>query len=361
MTRRIHGGDLKKVQKKLGLAEGQLIDFSANINPLGPPAGVLEEIKSSLLDIVNYPDPQCRELKEALARHYPLGPWSLIMGNGASELIFILAKVLGPRDVLIPAPTFIEYQFAAESAGARVSFLQLPHSRDFSLPRQETLDRLSKVDLLFLCNPNNPTGTLWEREELEMVIQAAGEKGTFVVVDEAFMDFLPREDKYSLLYSRKSFGNLFILRSLTKFFAIPGLRLGWGVGPAGIIKKMELAKDPWNVNILAQVAGKAALTDSAYITDTRRLVNREKEFLYHGLREIPWLKPYPPSVNYIFIQVLKEETDSALVREDMVSRGILVRDCGNYPGLDNRFIRVAVRSRQENQQLLSALRACLEQ
>ncbi len=363
MTQRIHGGDVAKIQKSLGFKKGELIDFSANINPLGPSSLVMEELKNSLEEIVNYPDPRCTELREAVADNYPVEDSSLIFGNGASELIFILMKVLNPSRVLIPAPTFIEYQYGAQSVNSQVTFLNLPHERSFSLPLEELLEELSRVDLVFLCNPNNPTGTLWKKEEIKNIIERAGAKGVWMVLDEAFMDFLEEEDKYSLLKEVKEspFQKLFVLRSMTKFFAIPGLRLGWGAGPGEIIKKMEMAKDPWNVNILAQAAGKKALEDKTYITKTRELIKKEKGFLYEELGKIEGLKPYWPGANYVFVELERNFPDSGLLRERLSRNGILIRDCASYPNLNSRFFRTAVRCRRENNLLIKALKEVLGQ
>ncbi|RQD78646.1 MAG: threonine-phosphate decarboxylase, partial [Candidatus Syntrophonatronum acetioxidans] len=345
MTQRIHGGDVAKVQKSLGFKKGELIDFSANINPLGPSPRVMEELRKNLEEIINYPDPRCTELREAVLDYYPVEDSSLIFGNGASELIFILMKVLKPSRVLIPAPTFIEYQYGAESVNSQVQFLNLPHENSYSLPVEELLGELSRVDLVFLCNPNNPTGTLWEKEEIKNIVERAGEKGAWVVLDEAFMDFLEKEDNYSLLRDFKScrYQNLFILRSMTKFFAIPGLRLGWGVGPPKIIERMERAKDPWNVNILAQMAGKRALEDKHYILKTRQLIKKEKKFLFEELEKIKGLKPYWPGANYVFVELERTGPDSGVLRDRLSRKGFLIRDCASYPNLSSRFFRAAVR------------------
>ncbi len=361
MTKRIHGGDVEKVGKTLGLIKGELIDFSANINPLGPSSKAVEKLKESLGEIINYPDPECCELREALKNIYPINNENLIFGNGASELIFILMKVLHPRNVLIPAPTFIEYQFAAMSVGSEVQFLNLNKEDEFSFPLGQLEKLAVKNDVLFLCNPNNPTGTLWNREQVREIVDIAQSNNLFVVLDEAFMDFLEEEEKYSFLFEKEYLNKVFILRSMTKFFAIPGLRLGWGVGPKEIIEKMNLAKDPWNVNCLAQTAGIESLLDEGYIKKSRQYVDREKEYLYQELKKIKGLKPYFPSVNYIFLQLTQKNLTSGGLREALSQRGVLIRDCSNYPNLDSSFIRVAVRKREENRKLVRALQEVISQ
>ena len=355
MTKRIHGGDAVKVGKKLGFSEGDLIDFSANINPLGSSSKAVEKIKEHLWEIIHYPDPECTELRGALKNIYPIKDENLIFGNGASELIFILMKVLHPRKVLIPAPTFIEYQFAAQSVGSEVYFLNLNIHEDFSFPLKDLEEMAESHDVLFLCNPNNPTGTLLNREQVRRIVDIARKKNLFMVLDEAFMDFLMQEHAYSFLFEEEALNNVFVLRSMTKFFAIPGLRLGWGVGPAEIIRKMHLAKDPWNVNTLAQVAGKESLLDENYIDKTRQYIDKEKAVFYQKLSTIKGLKPYLPSVNYIFVQLTGNNLTSRGLREALSRKGFLIRDCSNYPNLDSRFIRIAVRKREENQKLIQAL------
>ncbi len=360
MTKRIHGGDAVKVGSKLGFKKGGLIDFSANINPLGPSNKAVKKIKESIGEIIHYPDPECHELREALKSIYPIKDDNLIFGNGASELIFILMKVLNPGKVLIPAPTFIEYQFAAESVGSQVLFLNMDHQKDFSIPLENLAKMAESCDVLFLCNPNNPTGTLLNRAQVKEIAEISREKNLYLVLDEAFMDFLIQEEEYSFLFEEDALHNTFILRSMTKFFAIPGLRLGWGSGPAEIIEKMHLSKDPWNVNSLAQAAGKESLLDENYIQQTREYISQEKRYLYQELLRLKEVKPYFPSVNYIFVELKDRNITSGWLREVLSQKGALIRDCSNYPNLDSRFIRIAVRKREENEKFIEILKEVFE-
>ncbi|ADG82172.1 threonine-phosphate decarboxylase CobD [Thermincola potens] len=351
----VHGGNLRAAAEQYGIAISDLIDFSANINPLGPSTKALEAIRNSLDRVAHYPDPDCLELRRALSEYIRLPLENIIMGNGAVELIFILMHVLKPQAVLIPAPTFGEYEAAAISAGCQIKSLPLNREENFLLNVDQVVNTLKNVDAVFICNPNNPTGQLTGRAELEYIIREARKKNVWVIVDEAFIDFLAEKTLYSVMDLVKRYENLFILYSLTKFHALPGLRLGAGLGNRSLVSKMMSHKDPWNVNVLAQIAGVASLKDEKYMQDTVNMVQKEKLYLYEQLKKIAGLHPYPPSANYVFVDVSKTGRTSTEITEMMGKKGILVRDCSSYKNLGCGYIRVAVRKRDDNNMLLQAL------
>ncbi len=333
----------------------EFLDFSANINPLGPPQGVFQAIRDNLAQIVHYPEPEGRGLKELLGRRLGIGTENLILGNGAVELIYLLAQALKPAKALIPAPTFSEYGAALECQGAqiRISYLQ----QDFRLD-PDALE-LAGCDLLVLCNPNNPTGYFLPEADFRAILDRARQERAFVVVDESFMDFLPPSRQWRAFRYLAEYDRLFVLYSLTKFFAIPGLRLGCGIGSTGLVRELVSRKDPWNVNSLALAAGEAALREPEYEERSRRLIDEEREFLSRELGRLPGLKPYPAAANFLLVQ-----NSGAIRGRDLVHRlgvkGILVRDCGNFPGLGERYFRVAVKDRKSNTRLLQALAQVLK-
>ncbi|HBC92133.1 MAG TPA: threonine-phosphate decarboxylase [Pelotomaculum sp.] len=355
-----HGGNLNKDARKYGLQVKDITDFSANINPLGPSRKALSAISKNLDLISAYPDPDCTELKSELAKYLGIKEERLLMGNGAAELVYLLVRVLRCRKALIPVPTFCEYALAVLSQGGEVLELPLPEENGFRLPVDEIIASLPDADLLFLCNPNNPTGRLTSRKTILTILEKACLHRVMVVIDEAFMDFVPRREFFSVVKMAGQQPNLAVLYSMTKFFGIPGLRLGAIAGPGELLSRMNAARDPWNVNVLAQVAGAAGLTDYQYMRDTCRIVNCEKKFLFGQLASLPGVHPLPAAANFILADVAGSGFTSFELTELLGRQGILVRECSDFNGLAGRFLRLAVKTRPENEKLLLALKAILQ-
>ncbi len=256
-----------------------------------------------------------------------------------------------PKTVLMHAPTFSEYERAARCVKSKIHFLKLKEEEGFGL----NLPRLAKVDITFLCNPNNPTGNLI-LENHRRVEQLAQK---LVVVDEAFMDFLPDQKNYTLISKAIKSKKIIVLRTLTKFFALPGLRIGYLITHKNLIAKLKQNLPPWNTNALAQKATELILNDKDYIKKTYKLIEKEKEFLYGQLAKIEALKPYPTVTNFILIKIEKTGLTSKSLRGLLIKKGILIRDCSNFRNLNKKYIRIAVRSHKENLKLLYALKEVL--
>ncbi len=348
-----HGGNIRAAAQKYDLDPAEIIDFSANINFLGPPESVLEVIKKNLAGIENYPDPDSTRLKSILAEQTGQRVDNLIVGNGAVELIYLVAKVLQPEDALVLAPTFSEYRSALESSGAVVEEFVLAREEKFELNLAELLPSLAEVDLFCLCNPNNPTAKFLSRCQVKEIIDYAQQHDTYLLIDEAFVDFL--EADITVIDLITEYDNLFVLRSLTKFFAIPGLRLGYGAANDELIQQLKASHDPWNVNYLAQLAGQVGLQDKEYIVRSQAAIAREREFLYQKLSEWVQLEVYYPTANYIFVDVTASNFTATSLVEELAQYGILIRNCNTYSNLGEDFVRIAVKSRTDNLQLLSRL------
>jgi len=282
------------------------------------------------------------------------------LGNGAVELIYLLVKLLKPKKVLIPAPTFCEYEIAVNTNGGQVVDLNLSRTENFNLNLDNTIKMLDEVDMVILCNPNNPTGQLIKKENLLTILRESKKRGIFILLDEAFMDFVEGSEEYSLLSELRKWDNLFILYSLTKFFAIPGLRLGAGLANEELVNKLNFIKDPWNVNCFAQLAGIVSLQDKKYIKDSKTFILKEKDFLYNELKKVNNIYPYKPSVNYIFIDVSKTGYSSKQLQQKIAAQGILVRDCSSYKNLGDQFIRVAVKGREQNIKLVEGFKKAMK-
>lgn len=353
-----HGGNVARAAREYGLSERSIIDFSASINPLGPSPGVYRAITEELWKIRNYPDTDCGDLPAMLADYLGVGRENLLLGNGGAEIIYILPRAIKIDSALVLAPTFSEYARAVKAAGGKVQYKVLGRAGgDF--PADEVAGYLPGCDAVFLCNPNNPTGRLFSCSDLVTLLGAAEKAGAFVIVDEAFMDFVPGRENVSLMPLACSRPGLVVLYSMTKFFGIPGLRLGAAVAEPGLIGRLKKMKDPWSVNTLAVAAGEAALRDRAHMAATLKTVREEREYLFAALSEIPGLTPFPSEANFLLADISGTGMESHQLVEKMAAMGILIRNCANFYGLDTRFVRVAVRTRAENESLVRALKSLI--
>lgn len=359
MTRPIHGGNIRKVQDKYGLDKSTILDFSANINPFGPLQGVKEVIKKSIDTLLNYPDPDCLELRQAIAAYWQIDPDNILVGNGSTELIHLVARFLAPKQAIIPIPAFAEYEDAVRLAGGRCLFVKARSDKDFSWPMETILDRLEQADILFLCTPNSPTGYLIPEADIYNIIHACKKHKIVLVIDETFLDFVDGGEQRSFVNLAARASNIIVLRSFTKLYALPGLRLGYLVGGKTLVRKLSRMQPPWMVNTLAQIAGIDALKDTTYRTQTVARLNLEKERLLSELAKISGLLPYPSAANFILCRITTRGIDSMTLTDKTAQKGVLIRDCSAYRGLSDRFIRLAVRTREENARLISSLREVL--
>jgi len=353
-----HGGNVREFTEKYNLSLDEIIDFSANTNPLGVPPSVKKIIINNLNWISYYPDPECKELKKEISRYLGINYDNIIIGNGSIELIYLIAHSLIPKKVLLLIPAFSEYKKALININneCRLQFLKLKEEENFKPDIKLIKQAIEEVNLCFLANPNNPTGTLIPKEELLPLIDKASKKHTTIVLDEAFIEF---KEKESLVKEAISSDYLFILRSFTKFFGLAGLRVGYGISNKKIIERLDQTKEPWTVNTLAQLAAKEILRDTEYINKTHQWINKERNFLFEHLLKIKGLKPYPSQANFILIKIEKGPSSTKL-QEQLAKKGIIIRDCANFRGLNNKFIRVAVKTRYENIKLIKILKEILK-
>ncbi|MDA8442191.1 MAG: threonine-phosphate decarboxylase CobD [Peptococcaceae bacterium] len=346
----IHGGNLRAAAELYGTQE--FLDFSANINPLGPPQGVFDAIARHTPAIIQYPDPSGHELKLRLSATLGVEPARLLLGNGAVELIYVLAQALRPRRCLLPLPTFSEYARALSAAGSELVYCYLRPDNGFALD-PEMLE-VEGCDLIVVCNPNNPTGTYLSETVFQQILQLARQQDAYLVVDASFVDFVEPALRWSIAKYLPSYAKLLVLYYLTKFYAIPGLRLGCGMGEPALLARLNECKDPWSVNSLALAAGVAALADLTYPAQTVQLIRQERDFLHAGLQLLPGLQVLPGTANFLLVHNAGPVWGNELVRA-LGLQGILVRECSNFPGLDGHYFRVAVRQHRDNLRLLAAL------
>lgn len=343
-----HGGNIYQGRKKW-------LDFSANINPLGLARSVRQAIENHIDGVIHYPDPDGTALKDAISAFYGVPTDAILLGNGAAELLYTYFHARPGQRVAVPAPTFSEYERAALAGKGTVCHIRTRCDDGFAVPWQEFTDALGEMDIVIFTNPNNPTGRLIPQAALLQLIHQAREHGTMILVDESFLDFREDREAYTVMPYVKDYENLMVLQSLTKFFALPGLRLGFAVMAPALRHELEGHKDVWNVNVLAQYAGVAALLDTAYQAQSRRYVAQEKEYLQQSLQALGQLTVYNPSVNFMLLHLDNPWGTGSEVQDGLRHQGILVRNCANYVGLDDSYIRIAVRRHDENERLLQAL------
>lgn len=353
-----HGGDITTAEDEFGLPEGGFLDFSSNMNPLGPPDIIGELVASHWKDLARYPDPAVRELRTNLSQRYDIEPDSILVGNGAAELIDLAVRVIRPNRTGIARPSFTEYEEAVRKTGNTCLNIPLYAECGFSPQEQDVRAAAKQADLLVLGHPNNPTGQLLDPQ----LIHTLSQDGVPILLDEAFMDFVPDEPSFSLLKLASRTPHLHVLRSMTKFYAIPGIRLGFIVSHPDSIRKLREQQVTWSVNSFAQRIGSAVLDEYEYERRTRQWLAVEKPWLTASLSEIG-MQVYPGSVNYILFALPQNIKPIRVqqVQRMMGRRGILIRDASLFEGLDDRYVRVAVRLREDNERLVAELARVVRQ
>ena len=376
-----HGGNIYKVFREKNIKE--ILDYSSNINPYGIPESLKSRIIENLEILERYPDPDYVELREKLANLNNVNLSDIILGNGATEIIFLFMKVINPKKILIVSPTFGEYERAVKAVGTsrnsidlscsddnknienkeiEIEYFELKESDDFKLNIGNLKNQLEKkYDLLIICNPNNPTGKFLKLAQTEEILKECNKYDTKLFIDEAFIEFLADGMKESIINTEENKKNLFVTRAFTKFFAIPGLRLGYGMYfDKELEQKISEKKEPWSVNNIAELAGLTVLDDTEYIEKTLKWITKEKIYMYEKLNEISEIKVYETEVNFITGKIdeklFSEGLNVKVLREKMLEQGILIRDASNFKFLDERFFRLAIKDRESNDRVIEAMK-----
>jgi threonine-phosphate decarboxylase len=376
-----HGGNIYKVFREKNIKE--ILDYSSNINPYGIPESLKKRITENLEVLERYPDPDYVELRQKLANLNKVNLSDIVLGNGATEIIFLFMKVINPKKILIVSPTFGEYERAVkateiprdivslscsgdnkniENKEIEIEYFELKESDDFKLNIGNLKNELeNKYDLLIICNPNNPTGKFLKLAQTEEILKECNKYDTKLFIDEAFIEFLADGMKESIINTEENKKNLFVTRAFTKFFAIPGLRLGYGMYfDKELEKKISEKKEPWSVNNFAEMAGLTVLDDAEYIEKTLKWIAEEKIYMYEKLNKISGMKVYETEVNFITGKIdeklFSEGVNVKILREKMFEQGILIRDASNFKFLDERFFRLAIKDRASNERVIEAMK-----
>jgi len=359
LTPYTHGGNVWQVAEKYGIPLEQIIDFSISTNPLGAPEKAVEAIRSHLHLINHYPDQNPEWLLETLAESVGVESSNVIVGNGSTELIYLFSEVfLGDdHEAVIPVPSFSEYKAAIERFGGNIVFVQCSSANNFRLKLEELEEAVTgHTRIIFFCNPNSPTGCLYEKRDVLRVVEFASEHDVLVFLDEDYIDFVEDDHKFSLAAHVNDYSNLFVLRSLTKFFGLAGVRIGFGVGSPELLKFLRNIRMPWSVNSLAMYAAAEAVKDREFVKRSRALLEKSRSELREMLNSLGWLKVYPSETNFLLIEILRKDLTSTRLAEALAKKGILIRDCRDFDGLDDRFFRVAVRMPEQNRKLVEQLK-----
>jgi len=353
-----HGGNIWRVSEKYHIPVEEVIDFSVSINPLGTSRKVMKSICDHVHLISNYPSPNAEPLNQKLAKYVGAESNNIIIGNGTTELIHTFTDVFlekGKKTVM-PAPTFGEYKVATLKNGGQPVFLKCSYETSFLIDLAKFADLLSgDTKIAFLCNPNSPTGTLLSKEAVISFVRLAAQKNVLVFLDEAYNEFVEDGKRYSMVDCVNHFDNLFVLRALTKFFGLAGLRIGFGVACPEMIELLKKAQVPWSVNSLAIFAADEVVEDSDFIDKSKAFTLRSKTQLWRLLQEIPWLKVYSSEANFFLCKINTPGLTSTLLKEMLERKGLLIRDCSNFEGLNDKFFRVAVKRPPENKKLIECL------
>lgn len=356
-----HGSDLEKIEQVFGIKKEDIVSFSANVNPLGI-SGKLREVLSQHLDaITKYPDREYTKLRKCIAAYTGAQMENIIMGNGSTELISLFIQTNHPKKAMILGPTYSEYERDINLGGGSCLYYPLKEQNDFHLDVDDLCSNLhDDLDLLVLCNPNNPTSTAITRKEMRQILDTCLQHGIFVMVDETYVEFAPDEKNITSVKLTNYYTNLIILRGTSKFFASPGLRLGYAItGNRDVSKEINTRKDPWTINSLAEIAGQIMFQDEDYIRATKELIFSERERIFRKLSSWNTVKVYPPQANFMLMKILDENVDADILFDHCIRKGLMIRNCSTFPFLDSQYARFCFMNPEDNNRLLEAFREVL--
>lgn len=352
-----HGSDLEKIEAIYGIKKEEIVSFSANVNPLGVSPMLRTALSEQIDAITTYPDREYTSLRKCIATYCDTDYENVIVGNGSTELISLFIQIEHPKKALVIGPTYSEYEREIALGGGTTLYYPLKEIDDFKLNVEEFVTHLNEnIDLLVICNPNNPTSSCITRKDMRRILDVCKEYDIYVMVDETYVEFAENMKDIDSVPLTNYYNNIVILRGTSKFFAAPGLRLGYAItGNKDLIKEINTKKNPWTINSLAVVAGETMFSDASYIEATKALISSERKRLFDLFNASPDFKAYMPSGNFMLLRILNDD----LTAEDLFDRAILekmmIRDCSTFPFLDNKYIRFCFMSKEDNDRLVECL------
>lgn len=352
-----HGSDLEKIELVYGIKKEDITSFSANVNPLGISPKLRRGLAERIDAITGYPDRDYVSLRKCIASYVGTDMEQIVVGNGSTELISLFIQLTHPKKAFILGPTYSEYEREISLGGGSSHYYRLDEATDFQLNIESLKAELSaEFDLLVICNPNNPTSSAISNSDMRKILDICKQRDILCMVDETYVEFTENIKSITSVSLTSYYNNLIILRGISKFFAAPGLRLGYAVcGNMDLLKEVNKRKNPWTINTLAAIAGEIMFTDEDYIKKTRDLIAEERTRVFKKLSTCQNIKVYPPAANFVLVKILKEEITASLLFDASIRKGLMIRDCSTFPFLDQKFIRFCFMSPEKNTELLEVL------
>ncbi len=352
-----HGSDLEKIEQVYHIPKKDIISFAANVNPLGVSFRLRETLANHIDAITSYPEREYTSLRKAIGQYVNAPIEHILVGNGSTELISLFIQLRKPKKALIIGPTYSEYEREVFLGGGRCHYFPLKEEDNFILNLSGLFSELgADIDLLVICNPNNPTSSHIKRSDMRKILDVCKQKDIFLMVDETYVEFADDMEQITSISLTNYYNNIIILRGISKFFAAPGLRLGYAVcGNRELLREINQKKNPWTINSLASIAGEIMFSDEEYKKETRQLIGTERKRICERLSACPDLKVYPASANFVLLKILKENIHSEDLFEAAIEKGYMIRDCSTFPFLDNHYIRFCFMYPEQNDKLVNTI------
>lgn len=352
-----HGSDLEKIETIYGIHKEDITSFSANVNPLGISPLLRKTLSEKIDAITTYPDREYTSLRKCIAEYVGSDLEHIIVGNGSTELISLFIQIEHPKKAMVIGPTYSEYEREISLGGGTTLYYPLKEKDDFHLDVEDFTSHLNEnIDLLVICNPNNPTSSAISRKDMRLILDACKQHGIFVMVDETYVEFAENMDEITAVPLTHYYNNIIILRGTSKFFAAPGLRLGYAItGNRDWVKAINTRKNPWTINSLAVIAGELMFQDTSYIEQTRSLISTERQRMYEAFSSHPDFKAYQPTANFMLVKLLRDDMNADEMFERTIRECMMIRNCSTFPFLDNKYIRFCFMEPEINTKLMNCL------
>lgn len=352
-----HGSDLEKIEKVYQIKKEEVISFSANVNPLGISPLLRRTLSEKIDAITTYPDREYTSLRRCIAEYCGSEMEHIIVGNGSTELISLFIQIEHPKKALVIGPTYSEYEREISLGGGTTLYYPLREENDFHLNTADFKAHLNEnIDLVVICNPNNPTSTAITRKDMRSILDVCKQHDIFVMVDETYVEFAQNMEEITAIPLTYYYNNIIILRGTSKFFASPGLRLGYAVtGNRDLIKAINTRKNPWTINSLAVIAGELMFRDTDYSEKTRTLISSERKRIYEAFLQHPDFKPYKPAANFMLVKLLGDDMTAEKMFDRCIRERMMIRNCSTFPFLDNKYIRFCFMDPEINTALMECL------